>query len=60
MIVMIAGVFWFLPHYGTPIVDMVWRSALLTVVYWAIVHLLGIAPELEAQARKLLRGVGRG
>ncbi|HRO98459.1 MAG TPA: oligosaccharide flippase family protein [Flavobacteriales bacterium] len=60
MIVMITGVFWFLPHYGTPIVDMVWRSALLTVVYWAIVHLLGIAPELEAQARKLLRGVGRG
>lgn len=59
MIVMITGVFWFLPHYGTPIVDMVWRSALLTVVYWAIVHLLGIAPELEAQARKLLRGVGR-
>lgn len=60
MIVMITGVFWFLPHYGTPIVDMVWRSALLTAVYWAIVHLLGIAPELEAQARKLLRGVGRG
>ncbi len=59
MIVMITGVFWFLPHYGTPIVDMVWRSALLTAVYWAIVHLLGIAPELEAQARKLLRGVGR-
>lgn len=59
MILVITGAFWFLPHYGTPMVDMLWRSALLTAVYWAIVHVLGLAPELEAQARKLLRGVGR-
>lgn len=57
MILVVTVVFWFLPNYGTPMVDMVWRSALLTAVYWSITHLLGLAPELEAQARRLLRGV---
>ena len=58
MIGAVTGVFWFLPHYGSPMMDMVWRSLLLTAVYWSVVHVLGIAPELGTQARKLLRGFG--
>lgn len=46
---------WSLPHYGPPVLDIAWRSVLLVAVYWPLVHLLGIAPELGAQALKLLR-----
>ncbi len=56
VITAVTGAFWFLPHYGTPIVDIAWRSLLLTAIYWSVVHVLGIAPELGSQARKLLRG----
>lgn len=56
VITAMTGAFWFLPHYGATIVDIAWRSLLLTVIYWSVVHALGIAPELFAQARKLLRG----
>ncbi len=53
LLVVVAG-FWFLPHYGPPVLDIAWRSMLLCVVYWALVHVLGIAPELGAQLRKII------
>ncbi|MBP9160731.1 MAG: hypothetical protein KBF49_07770, partial [Flavobacteriales bacterium] len=56
VIAAVAGAFWFLPHYSSPIVDIGWRSLLLTAIYWSMVHLLGLAPELGAQVRKVLRG----
>ncbi|MGV9011036.1 MAG: polysaccharide biosynthesis C-terminal domain-containing protein [Flavobacteriales bacterium] len=56
VIIAVTGAFWLLPHYGTPVLDIAWRSVLLTAVFWSAVHVLGITPELGAQARKLLRG----
>lgn len=46
---------WLLPHHGPPLLDIAWRSILLAVIYWPLVHLLGIAPELGAQLRKITR-----
>ena len=43
------------PHVGAPGLDLLWRSALLTGIYWPVVHVLRIAPELGAQASKLYR-----
>lgn len=47
----------FLPHAGPPMVDILWRTGALTVVYWPLAHLLRIAPELGSQAMKLLRNL---
>lgn len=57
VIVVAAAAFLFVPHAGPPIVDMAWRSALLAAIYWPLAQVLGITPELGAQARKLLRGI---
>lgn len=42
------------PHYGPPLVDIAWRSSLLAVVYWYLVHVLGIVPELGTQLEKII------
>lgn len=55
VVLVVAGAFSILPHYGPLTLDMAWRTALLTVIYWPLVHALRIAPELGAQGRKLLR-----
>jgi O-antigen/teichoic acid export membrane protein len=55
VVLAIAAGLWFLPHAGPPLLDIAWRSALLTLVYWGAVHRLKIAPELGGQAFKLLR-----
>ena len=55
VIFLVACGLWALPHFGTPLLDIAVRSALLTVVYWPLVHVLGIAPELGAQVAKLTR-----
>ncbi len=47
--------FWFVPHYGPPVLDIAWRSSLLAVLYWGLVQVLGIAPELGGQLRKVTR-----
>ncbi len=47
--------FWFVPHYGPPVLDIAWRSTLLAVVYWGLVQVLGVAPELGVQLRKVTR-----
>lgn len=52
-----AALIGWLPHAGPPVMDIAWRSALLALLYWPLVHLLGVAPELGAQAGKLLRAV---
>lgn len=49
------GLLWFLPHFGGPISDIAWRTALLALLYWPAINVLRIAPELGAQAGKLLR-----
>lgn len=54
LLAVVAG-FWFLPHYGPPLLDIAWRSTLLAVVYWGLVQVLGVAPELGVQARKVTR-----
>jgi O-antigen/teichoic acid export membrane protein len=46
---------WSLPHAGPPIIDMIWRCALLSVLYWPLVHVLRIAPELGEQMNKVFR-----
>ncbi len=56
ILVMFAAFAW-LPHRGPVLVDIVWRTLLLGVVYWPLVHLLGIAPEVCAQALKLVRNL---
>jgi hypothetical protein len=53
----VAAGLWFLPHFGSPMLDIARRSILLTVVYWPLVQLLDIAPELGAQVRKIARGL---
>jgi hypothetical protein len=55
LIAAIAAGTWFLPHAGTPIVDMLWRCALITALYWPLVHVLRIAPELGAQMNRVLK-----
>jgi O-antigen/teichoic acid export membrane protein len=55
VVLAIAAGLLFLPHAGPPLLDIAWRSALLTLVYWGAVHRLKIAPELGGQAFKLLR-----
>jgi len=57
VVLVVAVGLWFLPHYGSPMLDIAWRSTLLTVVYWPIVQFLDIAPELGAQVRKIARGL---
>lgn len=57
VILVTAAVFFFVPHAGSPVVDLIWRSALLAAVYWPLAHVLHITPELEEQALKLLRGI---
>ncbi|MEO8734492.1 MAG: polysaccharide biosynthesis C-terminal domain-containing protein, partial [Flavobacteriales bacterium] len=55
VVLAIAAGLWFLPHVGPPLLDIAWRSALLTIIYWGAIHLLKIAPELGDQVLKLLR-----
>lgn len=50
--------FAWLPHYGPTVVDIAWRTLLLAAIYWPLVHVLGIAPELGGQVLKLTRGLG--
>jgi O-antigen/teichoic acid export membrane protein len=56
----VAALFAWLPHAGPPVMDIAWRSVLLASLYWPLVHLLGVAPELGTQAGKLLRAVRPG
>jgi O-antigen/teichoic acid export membrane protein len=58
VIVAVALLFSLVPHAGRPWVDMVWRAALLSAIYWPVVHFLRIAPELGGQAAKLIRRSG--
>jgi hypothetical protein len=58
VIVAVALLFSLVPHAGRPWVDMAWRAALLTAIYWPVVHFLRIAPELGGQAAKLVRHSG--
>ena len=50
-----AALIWIAPHIGPPIVDIAWRGVAISAVFWSAVHWLRIAPELGAQAMKLLR-----
>lgn len=57
MIAAVAALFTVIPHYGPAWADMLWRSALLAVVYGTLVHFLRLAPELGVQGAKLMRNV---
>lgn len=57
VIIVSATACWYLPHYGPPMLDIAWRSALLALIYWYLVHALGVAPELGGQARKVMHGL---
>ncbi|HRO40654.1 MAG TPA: oligosaccharide flippase family protein [Flavobacteriales bacterium] len=58
VILVVLAAFSWLPHHGPVVVDMIWRTLLLAALYWPLVHLLGIAPELGAQVLKLTGGLG--
>ncbi len=57
VVIVVAAIFMYLPHYGPPVLDITWRSLLLVLLYWPLVSGFGIAPELGMQARKLLVGI---
>ncbi len=48
---------WSLPHAGTPLVDIAWRCAVITVVFWSLVFCTGTTPDLQEQALKWLRRI---
>jgi O-antigen/teichoic acid export membrane protein len=54
VIIAVGAGLYVLPHFGPPVLDILWRSALLTAVYWTLVIVLEIAPELGAQAGKMI------
>lgn len=48
---------WFLPSSGAPLLDAFIGCALITAVFWPVVHILRIAPDLNAQLRLLLQRI---
>lgn len=54
VIAVVAAVLWALPHFGPPLIDIAWRSVVLTVLYGSAVSVLGLAPELDRQAAKIM------
>lgn len=59
VVLALGAAFWILPHHGPPVLDIAWRSLLLAGLYWGAVQVLGIAPELGAQARKVIAPLWR-
>jgi len=49
------GVVWFLPSVGHPLVQIVYRSVLIIVMYIGLVKVFNIVPELEAEAVRMIR-----
>lgn len=60
LIVFSAVLVWKMPHFGTPMVDILWRCCLLALVFWPAVYWLRIAPEVGEQVSKILGRLSKG
>ncbi len=49
-----------LPHFGSPIVNMLWRSLLLTGIYAMLVYRARLSEDVNSMADKLIKGDWKG